>query len=273
MGPALTPTEFLSYSLAGLLVGISVGLTGIGGGSMMAPLLILVFNVPAARAVQLDFLYLVPTKLAAAWQHQRGGTVDRPLAVLLALGALPGTAIGSLYVSHAVAGNPALELQLRRLIGLFVLASAILLLAQLAIMWRRHAPSLEVRTTGFSLVHGALIVLLGAGVGVFVGATSIGAGSILLPLLVLLLRVHMRRLVSTDVVVGALMAIVGAAIHGSAQAVPWPIVAALLLGSLPGALLGARLVGIVSTRLVRGAVAGALLMSGLILTGTISAAT
>lgn len=63
------PFGLLDYTLAGLIVGISIGLTGIGGGSMMAPLLILVFHIPAAQAVQLDFLYLTPTKLVGAWQH------------------------------------------------------------------------------------------------------------------------------------------------------------------------------------------------------------
>jgi uncharacterized protein len=117
-----------------------------------------------------------------------------------------------------------------------------------------------------------LIALLGLGVSLFVGATSIGAGAILLPMLVLLLRVRMRELVSTDVTVGALIAIVGAAVHSSHGEVAWDLVAALLLGSVPGALLGAKLVGIISTRLVRGAVAGALLVSGLFLTGLIQVA-
>src|SRR5215831_19500889 len=122
------PLGLIGYTLAGLVVGTSIGLTGIGGGSMMAPLLILVFHVPAARAVQLDFLYLIPTKLAGAWQHYRHGTVNPPLATWLSLGALPGTVLGSLFVSRSVAANPALNYQLRQLIGVFVIASATLLL-------------------------------------------------------------------------------------------------------------------------------------------------
>src|SRR6266852_6027328 len=102
----------LQYTLAGLLVGTSIGLTGIGGGSMMAPLLILAFHVPAARAVQLDFLYLTPTKLVGAWQHYRHGTVDPTLTTVLAVGALPGTVLGSLYVARMVAANPEMNLTL-----------------------------------------------------------------------------------------------------------------------------------------------------------------
>src|SRR5439155_11259604 len=143
-------------------------------------------------------------------------------------------------------------------------------LGQLALMWHAGGVDRGVRGATFTPPRALLIVLLGLGVGLFVGATSIGAGSILLPLLVLLLRVHMRELVSTDVAVGALMAVVGATVHSMTQAIQWDLVAALLLGSVPGALLGARLVGIISTRLVRSVVAGALIMSGLILTGIIS---
>jgi uncharacterized protein len=266
------PVGLIGYTLAGLVVGTSIGLTGIGGGSMMAPLLILVFHVPAARAVQLDFLYLIPTKLTGAWQHYRHGTINPSLTALLALGALPGTILGALFVSRSVAANPALNQQLRQVIGVFILLSAALLLIQLAVMWRKGRPDGGKRGAKFSPSGCVLISVVGLGVGTFVGATSIGAGSLLLPLLVLMLRVHMRELVSTDVAVGALMAVVGATVHSMSQAVPWGLVAALLLGSIPGAFIGGRLVGIISTRLVRGVVAGVLLISGLILTGILSAA-
>jgi len=253
-----------------LLVGTSIGLTGIGGGSMMAPLLILVFHIPAAQAIQLDFLYLTPTKLAGAWQHLRYKTVDPGLTTFLAIGALPGTALGSLYVSRAVAANPAMNLTLRHVIGVLILMSAGLILVQLARMWRLkrgdHAP-IRVKLETSQRI---LMVFVGLAVGVFVGATSIGAGSILLPLLVLILRMRMRELVSTDVVLGAGMAVVGASVHSLGQTIPWSLVAALLLGSVPGALLGGKLIGIVSTRLVRGFVAGALFVAGLVLTGILA---
>jgi uncharacterized membrane protein YfcA len=82
----------------------------------------------------------------------------------------------------------------------------------------------------------------------------------------------MRELVSTDVALGALMAVVGAAIHSLAQAISWDLVIALLIGSLPGAFLGARLTGIISTRLARGVVAGALTIAGLVLSGVLATA-
>lgn len=266
------PLSLVGYTLAGLVVGTSIGLTGIGGGSMMAPLLILVFHVPAARAVQLDFLYLTPTKLAGAWQHYRQGTVNPSLAVLLATGALPGTIVGSLFVARVVAAHPALNQQLRVVIGGFILLSAALLAGQLILSARRGKVDDGRRATRFSLARGVPIALVGLAVGLFVGATSIGAGSILLPLLVLLLRVHLRELVSTDVVLGALMAIVGAIVHSLAVAIPWDLVLALLLGSVPGAFLGGKLVGQLSTRLVRGFVATALFVAGLLLTGILSTA-
>ncbi len=260
----------VGYTLAGFIVGLSIGLTGIGGGSMMAPLLILVFHVPAARAVQLDFLYLTPTKLAGAWQHYRLGTVNPTLATFLALGALPGTVLGSLVVAHLVAADPAMNLTLRRLIGSFILLSAVLILVQLAVMWHRKIGETAPKWGKLSPATRVGMVVVGFAVGVLVGATSIGAGSVLLPVLVLILRVRMRELVSTDVVLGALMAVVGATVHSLGQGISWDLVAALLAGSLPGALLGGKLIGIVSTRLVRGFVAGALFVAGLILTGLLS---
>jgi uncharacterized membrane protein YfcA len=260
----------LAYTIAGLLVGTSIGLTGIGGGSMMAPLLILVFHIPAAKAVQLDFLYLTPTKLAGAWQHHRDKTVDPILTLVLAIGAIPGTIIGSVWVARVVASNPDLNLFLRHLIGIFILASAALILIQLAFMWRRQRPYSQPVRVKLSTLQKVLIASVGLAVGLFVGATSIGAGSILLPLLVLMLRVRMRELVSTDVVLGAGMAVAGAIVHSLGQDVPWTLVGALLLGSLPGALLGSKLIGIISTRLVRGFVAGALVIAGLVLTGVLA---
>jgi uncharacterized protein len=264
------PFGLLEYTIAGLIVGTSIGLTGIGGGSMMAPLLILVFHLPAAQAVQLDFLYLTPTKLVGAWRHYRRGTIDPGLTTFLAIGALPGTFIGSLYVAKVVAANPALNQALRHLIGYFILASAALLIVQLAVMWHSKVTDPGLGRIKLSLTKRIMMGVLGLGVGLFVGATSIGAGSILLPLLVLVLNVHMRQLVSTDVALGAGMAIVGAAVHSLAQTVSWEIVAALLIGSIPGALLGAQLVGVISTRLVRGCVAGALTVAGLVLVGVLS---
>jgi uncharacterized membrane protein YfcA len=169
-----------------------------------------------------------------------------------------------------VAVNPELNLMLRHVIGIFILASAALIVVQLGVMWHKQFGDTGKLRVKLGTTGRLLIAFLGLGVGLLVGATSIGAGSVLLPLLVLLLRVRMRELVSTDVVVGAVMAIVGAAVHSLVQAVSWDLVAALLLGSLPGALIGGRLVGVVSTRLTRGFVAGALVVAGLVLTGILS---
>jgi uncharacterized protein len=260
----------IEYTVAGLLVGTSIGLTGIGGGSMMAPLLILVFHIPAAQAVQLDFLYLTPTKLAGAWQHIRYRTVDPVLTVCLGIGALPGTALGSLYISRVVATNPAMNLTLRHVIGVLILLSAVLILTQLAKMWRVPRGDFAPVRVKFELTQRLGMIVVGFIVGLVVGATSIGAGSILLPLLVLLLRMRMRELVSTDVVLGAGMAIVGASFHSLGQTIPWTVVGALLLGSVPGAILGGKLTGIVSTRLVRACVGGALIIAGLVLTGVLA---
>ena len=264
------PFGLLAYTLAGLIVGASIGLTGIGGGSMMAPLLILVFHIPAAQAVQVDFLYLIPTKLVGAWQHYRFRTINPGLTGYLALGALPGVVLGSLFVARIVATNPALNVLLRHAIGVFILASAVLIVVQLGIMWHKKIGEIVPSLKPFKPRARVGLALLGLGVGLVVGATSIGAGSLLLPLLVILLRVRMRELVSTDVALGALMAVVGAAIHSLAQTVSWDIVIALLVGSIPGAILGARLTGIVSTRLARGVVAGALTVAGLVLTGVLA---
>jgi uncharacterized membrane protein YfcA len=237
---------------------------------MMAPLLILVFHLPASTAVQLDFLYLTPTKLAGAWQHFRYRTVEPVLTTFLAVGALPGTALGSIFISRSVTANPGFNLTLRHVIGVLILLSAILIFYQLAKMWRMPRADHARVKVKFETFHRVGMVAIGFAVGLVVGATSIGAGSILLPLLVLLLRMRMRELVSTDVVLGAGMALVGAALHSLGQTIPWPIVAALLVGSIPGAIIGGRLTGIVSTRLVRACVGGALVVAGFVLTGVLA---
>jgi uncharacterized membrane protein YfcA len=248
-------------ALVGLVVGTLVGLSGIGGGSLVTPLLVLALGVKPAIAVGTDLLYSVPTKLLGALVHGRQGTVDWRLARLLVLGGLPG-AVGGLVALALLQSRVGLEganATLRHLLGLMLfLASVSVLLKPLLGRWNTR-----VATAAEPDHRPGPIVAVGALVGFLVSLTSIGSGSLTMPLLVFLApRTELRRLVGADVAFAAILLPVAAAGHLQMGHVDAGLAASLALGSLPGVVLGSRLCARVPTAWFRPALAGVLLFAG-----------
>jgi uncharacterized protein len=246
----------LRLTVAGFLVGVVAGISGIGGSSLLAPVLILFFGVKASIAVGTDLLYSVPMKALAAYAHVRQGTVDRRIVTLLAAGGIPGALLGLAAFAFARTHLDAAQLEhlLRRAIGGVILcASAAALVVTLLVRKLPAAAPPRPRAT----------VAIGAVVGFLVALTSIGSGSITLPLLLIALpAMRLRTLIGSEIVFAALMVPVAAAGHVAFADVDVPMVVSLTVGALPGAYLGARLCARVSERSLRPAVIAILAFAG-----------
>lgn len=227
---------FAELVAAGLLVGICVGFTGVGAGSLMAPLLILVFKVDPLVAIGSDLLYSAPTKVVGAWIHARQRTVDLKVTANLCVGGIAGIALGWFIVQHLRSQqDPAVLVKtVRHWVGLAVLVSALLTIASMYIF--------RMAWTGMErpLPRYALIVL-GVLVGATVMTTSVGAGAITMPFLCLLLRSHKTQLlIGSDLAFSAVIAAIAALLQYRMSNVNVGISAAMLAGSIPGVIIGSR---------------------------------
>lgn len=249
-----------SYSVAGFAVGTIVGLTGVGGGSLMTPLLMLFFGVAPATAVGTDLLFAGLTKSVGALSHARRGNVDWRLALLLAAGSVPGTAVAlALLGIFRASGrdNPGL---------ISATLGVMLVLTALSVAFRGR-----LLTWATSLSHEAMIashrdaftIATGAFIGVAVTLSSVGAGAMgVAALLLLHPRLPTVRIVGTDIAHAVPIVLVAGAGHAWLGHVDWPMLASLLVGSIPGILLGAWLASRAPDRLVRKSLALMLFFAG-----------
>jgi uncharacterized protein len=240
----------------GLFVGSLIGLTGVGGGALLTPLLILVFGVRPTIAVGTDLAFAAITKIVGAYQHTRYGTSDHRLVLRLVLGSIPGVLLGSWLVSIFEGMETVhVDTLLTPMLGLTLLTSAG------ASLWRALG---QPRATDTGSNPGLLCTaLLGIVIGTIVGFTSIGAGSLLMAAFALFYRaLPASRAVGVDIMHGAVLAIVGALAHGAAGRIDVPMVLNLLIGSLPGVVLGSWLCGRLPYRPLRVSIAAMLAIAG-----------
>lgn len=230
-------------ALGGLLAGLLVGLTGMGGALVVTPMLVLIFGVPPGAAVSSDLVAAAIMKPVGAWVHIRAGTVHWKLVLWISVGAIPGVLTGT-WLFTGVLATPGAGATLRTLLGVVVL---IAIAAMLARKWlgRRAARSqtLSHVQQGTEMpIRPLPTVLVGAGVGLLVGLTSVGSGSLVVTTLMLiypLLRPSV--LVGTDLTQAVPMLIAGAIAHAGFGDILPAVVASLLLGQIPGVWIGARL--------------------------------
>ena len=223
----------------GFVVGLLVGMTGIGGGSLMTPLLILVFGVKPVVAVGTDLAYGAVTKTVGGFKHFRQGTVDLSLSAWIAVGSVP-TAIGGVYVLEALEqahGNAFDDMLLQLLAGV-LLITGLATLSRALFMKKLVARERE----GLELTrrHKAAAVGLGAFVGFVLGLTSAGSGAFIAVGLILLFQLVPTRVVGTDVFHAAILLWAAAIAHIVAGNVDFVMAATMLLGSVPGVWLGSH---------------------------------
>jgi uncharacterized membrane protein YfcA len=261
----------LPLAIGGLLVGIVVGLTGMGGGALMTPMLVFFFHANPLTAISSDLVASFVMKPAGALVHVRRQTVNLELVRYLCLGSVPAAFGGAWLISQQPRGAD-LDGMLQVLLGLALLTAAGGLVARaLFQMWQNALPLGEgaVRLTRPDVVARPLpTILLGAAAGFVVGITSVGSGSIVIVVLLLIYPgLKASSLVGTDLtqaipLVGA--AALGHVLFGSFSG---DITISLLLGAIPGAFIGAQVSSRAPGGIIRRALAVLLLASGLRLLG------
>jgi len=260
----------LRFSLIGLIIGFLIGLTGMGGGALMTPVMILVMGVKPIIAVGTDLAYAAVTKIVGGATHLRRGTVHRRTAFLLAIGSVPASILGVGLTTHIRQVDPDLvnNLLIHAIAWVSMLVAALMvakpLLTAVAKRTKSQSP-VDWRGDLYSFAgrHPWLLPLMGAGVGFLVGLTSVGSGTlIIVGLLFLYPRWQSKELVGTDVFHAAILVSAASAAQFAAGNVNVSMALSLLLGSIPGVLLGSRLAVAFPERLLRFSLAGVLLVSG-----------
>jgi uncharacterized membrane protein YfcA len=228
----------------GLGVGVLVGTTGMGGGSLMTPLLILFAGIQPVIAIGTDLAYGAVTKTVGGWRHFRKDTVDLRLALWLGVGSIPG-AIGGVWlldVLHHAYGKEFDTIVL-------VMVAAALSITGVAVLWRAlFMPRMIARereTLDMETRHKVAAVVMGLAIGFVLGVTSAGSGSLIAVGLILVYRLTPRRVVGTDVFHAAILLWVAGIAHLVSGNVDLALAGNILVGSLPGVWLGVTL----STRL------------------------
>jgi len=252
-------------TLTGLIIGFLIGLTGMGGGALMTPVLIFFFGFKPTFAIGTDVTYSAITKVFGAWRHWRQGSVDVPLTLYLAMGSVPATVFG-VSIIHFLknAYGDRLDTVLYRLIGSALVVVGVTLVVRSVI--RAEAVRRRENIT-LSLRSKLLTVTLGAATGFVVGLTSVGSGTFLGLFLLVVYPLATSRVVGTDVFHAAIL--LGAASLAQASignVKPW-MVLALLLGSIPGIVIGSHLTLRTPSRLLRIVLAIVLFLSGIALLG------
>lgn len=247
------------YALSGLVVGALVGLTGVGGGSLMTPLLVLAFGIHPAAAVGTDLLYAAITKAGGTLVHGRQGSVDWSVTGLLAAGSIPTTALTILGLGRlgpqGHAGAHVISLVLG--IALLLTAGALIFRRRLQAFARGRPGSLSRRSRAI------FTVATGAALGVLVSISSVGAGALGVTALILLYpELPTRRIVGSDIAHAVPLTLIAGTGHWWLGSVDWPLLGSLLIGSLPGIMIGSSLAARVPERVLRPVLAGTLALVG-----------
>jgi uncharacterized protein len=228
----------LLYMLSGFGVGFLVGMTGVGGGSLMTPLLILLFGVHPTTAVGSDLLYAAATKTGGTLVHGLTRTIDWRVVSRLAAGSVPATAVTLLALARlettGIAAGSLITWALSG--GLFLTAIALIFRRQILVAYAARIGRLSPRRTL------RLTIATGAVLGVLVSASSVGAGAIGMTALILLYpELSTERIVGSDIAHAVPLTLLAGMGHWILGSVDWHLVCVLLTGSLPGILLGSLL--------------------------------
>jgi uncharacterized membrane protein YfcA len=223
------------YVVSGFGVGLLVGITGVGGGSLMTPLLILLFGIHPATAVGTDLLYAAATKTGGSVAHGWAKSIHWPAVIRLASGSIPASMLTLLVLWHFdLNGESSRSLvNLVLCFALILTASSLIFRKALLERYRWRLEQLDPRTTARATV------VVGAALGVLVSISSVGAGAVgVTALLLLYPKLPMVRIVGSDIVHAVPLTLVAGLGHWATGAIDWPLMGVLLVGSLPGILIG-----------------------------------
>ncbi len=254
------PSMDYLYTLSGFGVGAIVGLTGVGGGSLMTPLLVLLFGVPPATAVGTDLLYAAITKAGGTVAHGKKGHIDWAITGRLAMGSIPAAAITVWILSQMPKGSNVIGQVISNGLGFA------LLLTSVAILFGRKLREYAGKHEDSALRRcclGKITVAVGAILGVLVTISSVGAGALGVAVLFFLYpKLSPVRIVGSDVAHAVPLTLVAGLGHWMLGGVDWPLLGSLLLGSLPGIWLGTQVSAKVPEHILRRILASMLVLIG-----------
>ncbi len=236
--------DFLLLPFFSFLVGIIVGLTGVGGASLITPMLIFIFQVPPAVAVSSDVVAATLMKVVGSIKHWQQKTLDVQAVKWLALGSVPGSLVG-VGILHLIKQQKEHQLNhiTLHLLGLTILLVTVLALVQMLLL--TFFPNLQLpELPKFDLTTqlGRLqTISIGAFLGCIVGLTSVASGSMFALVLIAFFRLDAKKLVGTDISQAAILLLFTAVGHLTLGTVDWSLVLPIWLGSVPGVLLGAKI--------------------------------
>jgi uncharacterized membrane protein YfcA len=246
----------------GLGVGILIGMTGIGGGSLMTPLLVLFAGVPPVVAIGTDLAYGAVTKTLGGWRHWRKGTVDIGVSMWLAVGSIPGALIGvwlldRLHATYGKGFEPTLLVSIA--VALIIVAVTILgraLFMPKLVARERHTVQQTTRTKATAIAIGLVL-------GLILGVTSVGSGALIGLALILVFQLTPHRVVGTDVFHAAILLWAAGLAHWVSGNVDFVLMGTILIGSLPGVVIGTHVIDYVSPNALRPVLGCVLLASAL----------
>lgn len=246
------------YPLSGFAVGLIVGITGVGGGSLMTPLLVLVFGFAPGVAVGTDLLYAAVTKAGGSVAHSLRGTVHWNIVGWLALGSVPAAAVTTVVLHHLGVQSAAFNSLVSTALGFALILTALALIFRARL--QRFAQRRGVAARAFSPW---VTVVVGAVLGVLVTISSIGAGALgTIALLLLYPRLSTGHIVGTDIAHAVPLTLVAGLGHAVIGTVDYVLLGSLLIGSLPGIWLGSTLGTRLPERHLRAFLAAMLLLIG-----------
>jgi len=254
-------------------IGIVVGLTGMGGGALMTPTLVLFFGIPPLTAVSSDIVAAVFMKPVGSWVHIRRGTVNWSLVRLLVYGSVPAAFLG-VVVAKAFGDPEQVQHTIKAALGVVLILAAVGLLTRLYLRLREHAavrdgsaPPLPIERPDVT-PRPIPTVLVGVFGGLIVGITSVGSGSLMIIALMLLYPLlKASQLVGTDLVQAVPLVLAAAVAHLMFGEVDWAVTIPIIIGSIPGAYIGARLATHIAGGIVRRVLALVLVAAGLKMLG------
>ncbi|MEM2902330.1 MAG: sulfite exporter TauE/SafE family protein [Candidatus Bathyarchaeia archaeon] len=235
-----TPNPSSSYPLIGFITGILVGVSGVGAGSILTPTLILGFGVTPLIAVGTDLIHSFLMKSIGSMKHHNQRTVDRKLTKRLLIGAAPASLIGALLTSHLAKDS------LNQVNGWITLTlSALLTLTGVLTLFQTfnlvNSPYRKPLLSASSSAYSAVAIMVGFLVGFLVSVTSVGGGALLMPFLLTLFPISLRQVVGTDISVAAVLTAIPGLTYLYFGAVNLRLLGLLLIGSVPGILIGSSL--------------------------------
>jgi len=244
------------YAVSGFAVGVLVGMTGVGGGSLMTPLLILAFGVHPATAVGTDLLYAAATKTVGSMVHGFAHSIEWRVVRRLATGSLPATVATIVVLSYLNQSEAARSLITVLLcVALLLTAGALIFRNAIVATFRSRFPAFASRDTAVDTV------IVGAILGVLVTASSIGAGALgVVALVILYPQLPMARIVGSDIAHAVPLTLAAGAGHWLIGTVDWHIMGSLLAGSVPGIVLGSYAAVRVPERALRLVLAATLIL-------------